>query len=82
MAKRACRLLEAFRDATKVNTQLSFHLKGIQRWTPPPDGMYKINFDGAVFNDLSNSGVGVIIRDYRGDYVAALAKRVHCRGFT
>lgn len=40
-------------------------------WIAPPQRFYKLNFDGAA--DISNqiAGVGGIIRDYRGEMVAA-----------
>ena len=36
--------------------------------------MYKINVDGATFEDGRPSGVGAVIRDYRGMVVVASAK--------
>ena len=35
-------------------------------WKPPPTGMFKLNFDGAVFKQENQSGVDVAIRDCKG----------------
>lgn len=42
--------------------------------TPLP-GMYKTNFDGAVFEDSGEAKIGVIIRNSRGEIMASLAKK-------
>ncbi|KAL0006362.1 hypothetical protein SO802_013923 [Lithocarpus litseifolius] len=44
-------------------------------WLPPEPGVYKANVDGAVFKNLSCVGIGVLIRDYEGQVVAALSQR-------
>ena len=38
----------------------------LQQWQPPIGSMFKLNFDAAVFNDISTSGVGVVIRNGGG----------------
>ncbi|XP_050245646.1 uncharacterized protein LOC126693633 [Quercus robur] len=37
--------------------------------------MYKVNFDAAVFADLDASGVGVVVRNDKGEVMASLAAR-------
>ena len=37
--------------------------------------MYKLNFDAALYADLSTSGVGVIIRNDRGQVMVALLSK-------
>ena len=44
----------------------------IQRWRPPDSKFYKINFDVAAFQASNLAGVGVIVRDNRGDPIGAL----------
>ena len=42
-----------------------------------PDNVYKVNFDAATFLDSSSIGVGVVIRNYAGDFMAGLCKRIN-----
>ena len=44
------------------------------KWTPPPPGIFKVNVDGATSDHGGNSSVGVIVRDYTGQTVAASYK--------
>ena len=44
-------------------------------WSPPSHGHYKINIDGAVFSRKKQAKAGVIIKDGKGQVVAALSKR-------
>ena len=37
-----------------------------QQWQPPIGLIYKMNFDAAVFNELSATSVGVVIRNGDG----------------
>ena len=46
------------------------------RWKPPDLGVYKVNFDGALFLDQRCAGLGVVVRDSVGLIVAALSQRV------
>ena len=34
------------------------------RWIPPPQDVYKLNYDAAVFEDSASSRFGVVIRNY------------------
>ena len=43
-------------------------------WRKPPNGVFKINSDGAAADDGRRSSIGVIIRDCRGQVVAALCR--------
>ena len=45
-------------------------------WSPPPFGLYKVNFDGAVFQDSHEAGLGVIIRDPNGLIIASLVQKI------
>ncbi|OEL13207.1 hypothetical protein BAE44_0025775 [Dichanthelium oligosanthes] len=45
------------------------------RWTPPPRGWSKVNFDGSVYNDGSGrASIGGVIRDSAGRVVLAFAE--------
>ncbi|XP_075654568.1 uncharacterized protein LOC142624725 [Castanea sativa] len=46
------------------------------RWMPPISPLYKLNFDGALFRDQGDAGLGVVIRDSSGQVVGALAERI------
>ena len=46
------------------------------KWQPPGEGLYKINYDGAVFNESGEAGIGIIVRDARGEVIAALAEKL------
>ena len=46
------------------------------RWKPPGAGLFKINFDGAVFADRSLTGLGIVIRDESGLIIAALSQKI------
>lgn len=43
-------------------------------WKKPPAGVYKINVDGATADDGRCSSIGLVIRDFRGEIVAALCR--------
>ena len=45
-------------------------------WKPPSPRQVKTNFDGAIFEDLQEAGIGVIIRNSKGEVLAALSKRI------
>ena len=34
------------------------------------------NFDGAMFNESSEAGIGVVIRNYKGEIMAALLEKI------
>jgi ribonuclease HI len=58
-----------FRPSPSVRTVLV-------RWTPPPPGWFKLNFDGSVYNDgSSRSSIGGVIRDSTGRIIVSFAEK-------
>ena len=51
------------------------HLLKFDIWHPPPTGVYKINFDEAVFKDIGKAGVGVVVRNSDGQALASLSEQ-------
>ena len=43
------------------------------RWVPPEDGLYKVNYDVAIFDSLGYTGLGVVIRDCTSQIITALS---------
>ena len=41
-------------------------------WKPPVAGSYKVNYDGAIFSDTNEAGLGVIIRNAQGEVMGSL----------
>ena len=45
-------------------------------WSPPPAPCFEINFDGAVFKESYEVGVGVIARDSNGLVCASVSEKI------
>jgi ribonuclease HI len=43
--------------------------KVVERWTPPDEGWYKANVDGASSMDRGHGGCGVVLRDHHGGFI-------------
>ena len=46
------------------------------RWTRPLDGLYKVNFDTALFEGSGCGGIGVTIRDSSGVIIGTLSQKI------
>ena len=70
-------ILEATRFVTEYQSLQDYPISSANslstRWTPPTIGVYKANVDGVVFQDQSTAGVGVLLRDDKGQVVRALS---------
>ena len=45
------------------------------KWSPPPIGRVKVNFNKALFKDIGKAGLGVIVRDSNGQAIASLSEQ-------
>ena len=48
---------------------------GVSTWQTPLDPIFKLNFDAAIFSDLNYLGVGAIIRNGKGEVMAAMSTK-------
>ena len=55
-------------DATRMQRNLN--------WQPPPENWYKVNVDAAISTDLNITGLGVVVRDSSGMFMAARALKI------
>ncbi|XP_042939466.1 uncharacterized protein LOC122274496 [Carya illinoinensis] len=49
--------------------------KSLQKWTTPPEGEYKLNWDAAINQPLNQVGIGAIIRDCSGQVLGTMLAR-------
>ena len=76
---RASELLQEYRDVQLVNPRMAVRSMDLH-WKPPNLGVYKVNFDGALFLDQGCADLGVVVRDSAGLVMAALSQRVRLPG--
>ena len=60
--KRAAQYLEDYKKAQE-NLAVAGTVSSRNVWQPPPQEMYKLNFDAAIFLNLKCSGFGAVIRN-------------------
>lgn len=46
------------------------------KWEPPPSPHLKINFDGAVFKDKGEAGMGMVVHDSQGKVKPSLVEKI------
>ena len=73
--RRARELLQEFRDVQVRPSRTSVQ-RMRQKWMPPGLGVYKLNFDGAIFEGSARAGSGVVVRDAEGMIIAALSQNI------
>ena len=77
--KRATKLLEEFQqsqvslqaDAVVGATRQVLQNDGTH-WIAPPQAVYKLNYDAAVFEDSASFGLSAMIRNSTGEVMAAM----------
>ena len=72
---RARMMVREFWDANDQEQQRSMR-RPPARWSPPPVGTYKANFDATLFEELHCVGLGVVYRDHSCQVIAALSQRI------
>ncbi|XP_075640575.1 uncharacterized protein LOC142612360 [Castanea sativa] len=65
-------LLQDFLAVQQIETTIPTSLAS-QHWSKPDLNYHKVNFDAAMFRDGHLAGVGVVVRDWRGEFVGALS---------
>ena len=69
--------MDYLREYTDAQDYLSvpdpIHAPAQQTWQPPSGPLFKLNFDGACFDDGAASGYGAVIRNDKGEVMAAKA---------
>ena len=48
----------------------------ILKWHPPSIDTYKINYDGTVFTESNEAGLGIVVRNEKGEVMASLAEKI------
>ena len=77
VAERAQEMLAQYRENLQVpNVQAVTNGSGGTRWSCLPVGLVKINFDGVVFGASNMFGIGVVIRDSKGDVLASCSQKI------
>ena len=74
-ARRARELLQEYWDVQDRPSRTSVQ-RPRQKWSPPELGVYKLNFDGAIFEGSARAGLGVVVRDAEGMIIAALSQNI------
>ena len=71
--------MDYLREYTDAQDHMSvpdpIHVPAQQTWQPPQGSLFKMNFDGACFDDGAASGYGAVIRNEKGEVMAAIAVR-------
>ena len=76
MAKRAVDYLKEYTNTQDfLSVPDPIHVPAQQTWQPPPGSVFKLNFDGACFDDGVASGHRAVIRNKKGEVMVAIAVR-------
>ena len=73
------RASDYLREFVEAQDQLSVpvlvHVPASQAWQPPQGEFFKLNFDGASFDNGVTSGYGAIIHNGNGEVMAAVSAK-------
>ena len=75
IGRRAKAMVEEYFDAQKPKPMVTPRPARVH-WSPPTENLYKVNFNAALFEHLGFAGLGVLIRDGRGNVLAALSQKI------
>ena len=67
--------LSCFRRAQTCESWAPAENLPSEKWSPPPQGILKLNVDGASFDDENAIETRTIIRDWRGKFITASMKK-------
>ena len=59
-----------------VSLSTCSRLPSQKRWCPPPLDCFKTNYDGAMFDESDEAGLGVVIRNSKGQVMVALFEKI------
>ena len=68
-------MVEEYFDAQKPKPMVTPRPARVH-WSPPTENLYKVNFNAALFEHLGFAGLGVLVRDGRGNVLAALSQKI------
>ena len=73
----AVQYLEKYRVAIELLPSAQESVQHVQRRFLPPVSVFKFNIDDAVFAKLNSVGVGVMVRDWNGQFLVAMSRKIH-----
>lgn len=65
--------LSAQEEGRSVGVTRGVQMAGCTRWVRPRFGCFKLNFDGGIDDRGGRCGMGAVIRDWNGKFIAARA---------
>ena len=69
--------LQSFKtQGARVSLSTCSRLPSQKRWHPPSLDCFKTNYDGAMFDESDEAGLGVVIRNSKGQVMVALSEKI------